>query len=110
MPHPVTIFDSPPCNLQPDVSGPRWYANVDNRLEVNIGGRPYTIAIAVPTELFTFLKEVAKVSPEEDVTLSLDKIDGRYVFAALAGDSLHDLWYYSDASLPRWIRDRSRAL
>lgn len=105
----ATVFDKPQAVLLPDPFGPRFYANIDNRLDVAVG-RGHVVAVAVPTELFTFLKEVAKVSPEVIVNLGLDRQGDRYVFSMLAGDSLFDLWSYSRKSLPAWILSRTHAL
>lgn len=102
MPAPQTVFDSP-FPLQPDERGARFYGNVDNRLEVTDGDRHWHVAVAVPTELFTYMREVMKVPPEETVTLALDRDEDHYVFSALAGDTLHDLWSYSRASVPGWL-------
>lgn len=106
--HTPTIFDSPQANLQPDTLGRRLYANVDNAVDCDIGGTPFFVFIAVPTELFTILREVGKLDPNEDVTLALDREDERIIFSAFSesSETLLDLWYYSDASLPGWIRRR----
>lgn len=106
---PVTVFDKPQAVLLPDPFGPRLYANIDNRLDVNVG-RGHAVAVAVPTELFTFLKEVAHVPPEIPVNLGITSEGERYVFFMIAGDSLFDLWSYSRKSLPAWLTDRSFAI
>lgn len=111
MPAPPVLFDSP-FPLLPDSAGARFYANVDNRLEVATARDAWTIPVAVPTELFTFMREVAKVPPEETVTLGLDETeDGEhYVFSMLAGDNLYDLWHWSRRSIPGWLLSRDHRL
>jgi hypothetical protein len=109
MQQPVTVFDKPQAALLPDPIGPRFYANIDNRLDVGVG-RGHVVAVAVPTELFTFLKEVANVPSELPVSLGITKDGDRYVFFMIAGDSLFDLWSYSRKSLPAWLLDRSYAI
>lgn len=110
--HPVTVFDRPQWHLLPDPKGARMYANVDNRVQVAQGSRSFHVAVSVATELFTFLKEVARVTPEDRVSLSLDLCDRFYVFSvfveAQTGDKLFDLWAIK--ALPEWMGDRQYRL
>lgn len=110
MRYPTTVFDRPQWNLLPDPRGARRYGVVDNRVEVVQGRASYAVYLAVPTELFTFLREVAQVTPDSSVTLSLDLVDGFWIFSAMvdgaSGDSLFDLWAYTHKQLPVWIPDR----
>lgn len=106
MPH--LTFPRPQFALLPDSKGPRWYANVDNQMEVCAGGETFHVAVAVPTGLFTFFKDVLQLPPEVDVSLALDEEGDdehrRYVFSLFYGDNeLRDLWSYSRGSLPAWI-------
>ncbi len=105
-----TAFEAPQWAILPDPRGAQRYANVDNLMEMNIGGAVYHLAIAVPSELFTFLREVVRADRYDTVTLAIDKIGERYAFSILVADQLFDLWTYSDRSLPAWMRDRSRAI
>jgi len=79
------------------------YANVDNCVEVSTEGGMHHVALAVPTGLFTIMRDAFKVPVEATVTLSIDQQGERYVFSLLHGYHLYDLWDYSQASLPGWI-------
>lgn len=110
MKHPTTVFDRPQWNLLPDPAGVRSYANVNNRLEVTRGSAVYAVALAVPTELFTLMREVLHVPIDSAATLSMDLLDGWYVFSLMVtggegGDHLYDLWAVKQ--LPEWFNDRS---
>lgn len=108
MTRPQTVYDAPQYKFLPDPHGRRFYANVDNRLDVTMGSREYSVAVAVPTELFTYLREVAKVGRRSTVLLAIDQVgEGgeHFVYSMLCGDKLHDLWVYSKASLPQWMLD-----
>ena len=101
-----TTFAKPQFKLLPDLQGHRPYANVDNLLEVSRGSYVHYVALAVPTGLFTLMKDVLKVSPDEKVSLSLDHLseEGRWVFSLMRGeDKLYDLWSYSENSVPPWV-------
>ncbi len=105
------MFDRPQYDLKPDPFGPRMYANVSNEMEVvNLRGEFVTVPVAVPTGLFTIMKDVISVPPTERVTLSIDATpkgeDVRYVFSLMYADHLYDLWDYSLGSLPKWIANR----
>lgn len=110
MRYPTTVFDRPQWNLLPDPKGRRTYGIVDNLTEVVNGRASYRVCLSVPTELFTFLREVAKVTPDSSVTLSLDLVDSFWIFSAMvegaSGDSLYDLWAYTSKQLPEWMPDR----
>ena len=104
MDNPAPVFNSPPFRLLPDSAGPRWYANVDNRLEISTDHGSYHVAVAVPAELFTLMLQVFKIAPEQDVSLAIDQEGERYIFSLMfAGEELRDLWSYSRGSLPAWI-------
>lgn len=107
--YPVTVFDRPQWKLLPDPKGPRVYGNVSNELEIARRGRTHKVALAVPAELFTVMREVLRVDTASSVTLSLDLLDGWFVFSALesgaAEDTLHDLWAIPESSLPGWMLD-----
>ncbi len=109
---PNTLFHKPEWLLLPDPEGPRPYANVDNRLEViSRDGQTYEVAVAVPTALFTLMRDVLKITREEHVTLSIEFEDRWFLFSALTDtDRLFDLWYYTPATLPAWLRDPAYAL
>jgi len=101
----TTVFETPQAHLLPDPEGPRRYGNVDNLVDVAIGGRVRQVPIAVPTFLFTFMRDVAKIDRQTDVTLALDRMGDRFVFSLLAGDDLYDLWDYSYKGLPDCFRN-----
>lgn len=112
--YPATIFESPKWNLVPDPKGARTYGIVTNALEVAGSTRSYQVALAVPTELFTFLRDVAKATPEDKAALSLDfcgqwRLFSVYVYGP-RGDKLFDLWAYTESQLPAWILDRQYRL
>lgn len=101
---PRVTFDRPQFNLLPDEKGVRFYANVDNRMEVLARNTNYYVAVAVPTGLFTLMADVFKVPLEEEVRLSMDEVGDRFVFSIFYGsDNLVDLWDYSRKTLPAWI-------
>lgn len=109
------MFDKPFSPLLPDPEGARMYGNVSNRLEVNAFGRSRLMPVAVPTELFTYMREVAKVPVETEVSLVIDEDDSDpdntwYVFSLVVGAEFHDLWAYSQASLPKWLMNPAYAL
>lgn len=106
----MTLFETPQATLLPDPTGPRWYANIDNRLEVNAGGKPFHVAVAVPTMLFSLMADTMRVDRDTECTLAIDLVGERYVLSLLAGDDLFDLWHYSKGSIPLWILDRKRAV
>lgn len=106
----ATVFDRPQWTLLPDPKGPRSYANVNNVLEIVRGRSSVRVAVVVPTELFTLMREVFKVPPTSACSLSLDQVGTHFVFSLLADGeqpSLYDLWTYSAKSLPEWMLDRS---
>jgi hypothetical protein len=97
-------FPKPQFKLLPDLQGRRWYANVDNLLEVSNGEAVHYVALAVPTGLFTLMKDVLKVTPEERVSLALDRVEDRWYFSLMRGEEkLYDLWSYADSTLPKWV-------
>ena len=111
--HPATVFDRAQWKLLPDPKGPREYANVSNVLEIVSGRAVIRVAVAVPTELFTFLREVAKSDPAHPVRLALDLVGPWYVFSVfIAGedDKLIDLWAYAARGLPEWMLMREYQL
>lgn len=107
-------FDKPQFALLPDSQGARYYANVDNRMEILAGNANYYVAVAVPTGLFTLMKDVFKIPQSAGtVKLSIDQVQERYVFSLFYegyADMLVDLWDYSRLSLPAWILDRGYRL
>lgn len=106
----ATVFDRPQWTLLPDPKGPRVYGNVSNVLEIVRGRSSVRVAIAVPSEIFTLMREVLKVPPSAACSLSLDQVDNHFVFSLLAEVeplALYDLWTYSSKSLPDWMLDRS---
>jgi hypothetical protein len=112
MQYPATVFDKPQWTLLPDPQGARMYGNVSNALEVQLPRRTsFFVHLAVPTELFTFMREIAKVPPQAACSLSIDvNDDGMGLFCLLVehgGDwKLYDLWAWTRGSLPGWIMDR----
>lgn len=92
------------------------YANVDNRLEVVLdeGETSFLVPLAVPTGLFTLMRDVMKIPIGETVKLSIDELregdEKSYVFSLMCGDSLYDLWQYSRGSLPSWILQKEYRL
>lgn len=108
---PVTLFDSPQWPLLPDPEH-RWYANVDNRLEIAQRSKTKFVTVAIPTGLFTLMKSVCNVSTTESCTLAIDEYvsdseEPRYLLSMhVTGgveDRLYDLWTYSRGSLPQWM-------
>lgn len=97
------MFDQPQARLVPDSAGARFYANVNNALEVAIGNRIHAVPLAVPTELFTLFRGVCRFNKDVEITLALDLIDERFIFSATQGATIFDLWTYSELSLPGWI-------
>jgi hypothetical protein len=101
---PKLVFDRPQWKLVPDTQGARMYANVDNRVEVCVEDDFWFVVVAVPTGIFTLMRDVFKVHREELIRLSIDQDGERYVFSMTRGDhDLIDLWDYSEGSIPRWI-------
>jgi hypothetical protein len=108
-----TVFDQP-LKVLPDNAGPRWYGNVDNRVEVvDARNHKFFVCIEVPTELFSFFREVGKIDSTVDIHLSLDEVEikGRWLFSAYGGKyDLYDLWSYSPRSLPQFFLDPERRI
>lgn len=106
-----TTFQTPQFPLLPDPIGPRRYANVDNRLEVSTRDAQYLVALAVPTGLFTLMRDVLRIVPDNEVLLAVDQVtvrpdeDDRFVFSLMSGNDLWDLWSYTAAGLPKWLKD-----
>jgi hypothetical protein len=99
------VFDSPQWSLVPDLTGARFYANVDNRLEITNGRTSFHVALAVPTQLFTYMLNIG-VKQEDTVQLALDWIEGYPVFSmVISGENLHDLWVFPRNGEPDWIYD-----
>jgi hypothetical protein len=74
---------------------------VGNIVEVAMDGQSMRfVPIAVPTWLFSFMREVCNIPADMEVSLAIDQVGERYVFSLLAGDNLYDLWDYSRGSLP----------
>lgn len=108
----MTVFDSPQFKLLPDPLGARKYANVSNLMEVSLeDGSLYHCPTAVPTGLFTLMKDVFKVPPEEQVNLSIDQSGARFVFSMMVEErTLYDLWTYTMTTIPKWILDDAFAV
>ncbi len=102
----ITVFQTPQFDLLPDASGIRYYGNVSNKMEVysSMGGT-YYVAVAVPTGLFTLMKDVFGIKPEQKMFLSLDLVNGYYLFSLLSDKELYDLWFYTERGLPVWIKN-----
>lgn len=106
-----TVFARPQWPLKPDPLGVRQYANVSNRLTVDTPEWSQAVALAVPTGLFTLMRDVFSIRPEQVCTLGIDlmetgKGDERYVFSlhvhGKKGET-YQLWDYPDDGLPRWM-------
>ena len=107
-----TTFDSPQFPLLPDAQGARHYANVDNRVDYMLGypvGQSFPRPVAVPTGLFTLMKQVFKIEPHEQVTMYLHEYQpDRFVFGIDWGDGDHDfadLWTYTWETLPGMFKE-----
>lgn len=105
-----TVFPQPQWKLISDPLGARCYANVDNRLEVATEAGTYHVPIVVPTGLFTLMRDVFKIDPQDTVNLALDEVtdgeDTKYVLSLMVHDRLYDLWAYSYAGVPKWVFTR----
>lgn len=104
MTRPNTTFEKPEWPLIADPVGARFYANVDNRVARHYSnGRIKDVPVVVPTDLFTFMREVLKIDPVEDVQLYLVPDDKFYVLGMTWGEkdtNVTDLWAYTATSLP----------
>lgn len=100
-----TVFQRPPYSLLPDPKGVRMYANVSNRMEIARGDRAHHVAVAVPTGLFSFLREVVKAPIDEVFYLAMDEVGDRYFLSLVSEseDRIYDLCSYSKGSVPAWI-------
>lgn len=109
-----TIFDNPQATFELDRQGARWYANIDNRLEVSQRERPaFHVPIAVPSVLFTLCLETLKVARDDTVSLSLDEVEpDKFVFSLVyAQDTkIADLWTLSRKALPGFLLNRKYRL
>lgn len=106
MASPQTAFDAPQFPLIPD-EAPRYYANVDNRLQmVFLDGRIFTRPVVVHTSLFTMMRDVFKVPVEDEVTLYVSEVTPeRYAFGMMWGEEeFVDLWPYTKGTLPGMIK------
>lgn len=105
---PNTTFEKPEWSLLPDEKGARFYANVDNRIVRHYtNGRTKNCPAVIPTALFTLMREVLKIQPEEDVTLYLIPDGAYFVFGMLWGEkdgNVADLWFYTAKTLPHFLR------
>lgn len=101
-------FQKPQFPLLPDPHGLRNYANVSNTLEIAFSTGTRRVALAVPTGLFTLMKDVFNVLPEDRVQLGIVEEEGAddpgFVFYMVHKSSVYDLWRYSSAGLPAWMR------
>lgn len=100
------MFPSPQFLLQPDNIGERRYGNVQNRMVVSPVHRPeFAVLVAVPTGLFTIMRDVIRAKPEITYSLTLDGNGDRFILSVVPhGESdFWDLWDYSERSLPSWI-------
>lgn len=87
------------------------YGNVSNRMEVSRRNRSFHVAVAVPTPLFTLMREVLKVPLDLTASLSLDLSDSFYLLSLSVGrggdiSNLYDLWAYTEKALPSWVENR----
>lgn len=105
---PNTLFEKPEYELIPDEAGPRFYANVDNRIHRQYGsGAVKERPVVVPTALFTLMRETLKIAPEDEVTLYLVPDEDYYVFGMAWGDNdnnVADLWFYTGKTLPPFLK------
>ena len=86
------------------------YGGLSNKCSVYPGAKgdsTYSVRIAIPTQIFTLLDDVLKVSPEDipAVFLYLEKDDKSYYFGLSMPYGDVDLWAYK--RLPDWAK-RSR--
>ena len=106
---PKTAFDSPQATLRPDSKGPRLYGNVSNVLSVNLlAGRELHVAVAVPTMIFTYMRDVMKLPLDAQVSMYLDEDVGSrfYVFGLNSPQGFNDLWCIdTKESFPRFVLD-----
>lgn len=107
----ATVFDRPQCHLLPDLQGPRMYANVSNVVEVARSVHSvFRVAIAVPTDLFTIMRDVLRVPLGCRCSLAIDYVESVFVLSLLVEgetEALHDLWTYPSRGLPAWMLDSS---
>lgn len=86
---------------------------MSNALEVVRGRSVVRVAAVVNSTLFTLMREVFKIDPSAECSLSLDQVGDHYVFSLYAsavgdrGEHLYDLWSYTPKTLPAWLLDRN---
>lgn len=109
-----TVFDYPVWQLRHHPVE-EMYANVSNKVKVDSPTSAEgadSVLIAIPTQLFSYLKDVEKVTIEDKVSLYLDyDRDGNqpcwiFGFRVFSEDGYRytDLWTYTDSQLPDFIR------
>lgn len=102
-----TSFDQPQLSFAPDPKGERLYGNVSNMVQITLThpvGETRGVAVAVPTGLFTIMKQVFKVEPHHRTEMYLHEYEpGKFVFGIEWGEDdndFADLWTYTWAALP----------
>ncbi len=105
MSRPATAFDSPQFTLIPDTES-RMFANVSNDLTIEGGKSPEKLyPVVVPTSLFTMMRDIMHVEPDDTAFMYLVKDDDKYVFGlAWGAEDFTDLWTYSKSALPEFLQ------
>lgn len=94
----------------PDLAGSRPYGNVSNALEVvQSPTRRFTVAVAVPTPLFTYMLLHLRWPKHTEVTLHIDRVGDWSILCMMlhqqGKEDICDLWAYPKASIPAWMLD-----
>lgn len=99
-----TAFDQPQLSFAPDPKGRRNYGNVDNEVQITTLSETFGVIVAVPTGLFTIMKQVFKVEPHQAAKMYLHEYEpNKFVFGIDWGEDENDfadLWTYTWAALP----------
>ena len=102
------IFDKPEWSIRQDPAGEQTKMGMSNLVEVstdNDNDMPYEVAIIIPSEFFSFARDILKVEKLDNLKFYLDAGDPRYYFGVcdISSDRAMadiDLWYYTRSTLP----------
>jgi hypothetical protein len=98
----AAIFDSEIWKIQRMYEA-RDFAGMSNVVDIqpDATGNRQNVFVAVPTDLFKYVREVMKAEDLSKLHLYLDHLEGdKYVFGIADDYGYHDLWVYS--RMPQW--------
>ncbi len=82
-------------------------AGLSNKVNIWKEGKKWNAFITIPTEIFTFMRDVGKTIDLTDYTFYVDVETkmGRCYMGIAGKPECFDLWYYTPSNIPTWLAD-----